>query len=117
MPCVFCGEYHPATFARRAKRICANCYHAANPHRLHGTCTVCGQWQPIDDHHVYGATVSNETVPLCVNCHRKLHSYLRINYAPANPIMSMLYRAHRGVAGKQGWWQGTPPNMARRNSG
>ena len=81
MPCVFCGEYHPSAL-NRSMNLCANCEQAADPRRKHIVCPSCGHWQPFDDHHVDGRAVSDVTTPLCVNCHRKLHSYLRMTCAP-----------------------------------
>jgi hypothetical protein len=80
MPCIHCGEIHPVALDR-TMTICRNCQQANNPKRRHGICSNCGHWRPIDIHHVNGRAVSNETVPLCVNCHRKHHSRLNFRCA------------------------------------
>lgn len=38
-------------------------------------CIRCGyDGVAIDDHHIYGRGNSDETIPLCSNCHRELHA-------------------------------------------
>src|ERR1700731_2747245 len=119
MPCVFCGEIHPSVL-NRTMRMCANCRQSADPRRKHIVCPACGHWAPRNNHHVDGQAVSNITTLICLNCHLKLQSYLRINYAPSNPITSLLYSTHRRAAQKEerrGRWRLEPSNMARRNPG
>lgn len=42
------------------------------------TCSLCGYSGPaIDNHHIHGRKVSNETIRVCANCHREIHAGTR----------------------------------------
>lgn len=43
--------------------------------RQEKSCYLCGYKGPaIDEHHIHGRKVSDETVTLCSNCHREVHA-------------------------------------------
>ena len=51
------------------------------------TCTVCGESHPrtIELHHISGRGYSNDLVPLCANCHRKVTDPKDNKKPPADP--------------------------------
>lgn len=41
-------------------------------------CAACGySGIALDEHHIYGRKISDETITLCSNCHREYHAGMR----------------------------------------
>ena len=58
--------------------LCENCRDWEKKHHeeiMYRKCTLCGyRGAAIDEHHIHGKSISNETIVVCCNCHRELHA-------------------------------------------
>jgi hypothetical protein len=81
-----CGEFHPSAILRN-KGICANCNARNRGWPRIRQCERCNQLAPCDKHHKNGPftkdkaplRVLDETIVVCINCHRITHALKRVN--------------------------------------